>query len=160
MMPCRYRLPLPQRRTKKLVKAETPKLSSKKNDGKPSEDGAAEKNSSAQKDKPNKKKKKRDSSDGKSVSTADESPKKKKKGGDADVNTKKDFLSSKKYTGAKKGYVFRNGSDGVGYYVDVKPVVDKMAMQALSRTSKNRQAPGSGGRKKGGGKRRGRRQSY
>ena len=43
------------------------------------------------------------------------------------------FIASKKYKGSKEGYVFRNGKQGVGYYVDVKPVVDRLAMEAFKR---------------------------
>lgn len=49
------------------------------------------------------------------------------------VSSDKTFVSSKKFKGAKKGYIFRMGPKGLGYYTDVKPVVDKMAMAALAR---------------------------
>lgn len=66
-----------------------------------------------------------------------------------------DFVASKKFKGSKKGYVFRAGKEGVGYYKDVKPVVDKMILAALSRSFSQ---GGSKGRKsKSPGKRRGRR---
>jgi ribosome biogenesis protein UTP30 len=48
----------------------------------------------------------------------------------------KDFIASKKFKGAKKGYVFRKGKNGLGYYIDIKPVVDKMALDALARINK------------------------
>jgi ribosome biogenesis protein UTP30 len=48
----------------------------------------------------------------------------------------KDFIASKKFKGAKKGYVFRRGMNGLGYYIDIKPVVDKMALDALARINK------------------------
>lgn len=67
-----------------------------------------------------------------------ESPKKKAKG---------DFIASKKFKGSKKGYVFRSGKQGVGYYVDVKPVVDRAAMEAFKRSAA--QQSRGGGRKKG-----------
>lgn len=70
-----------------------------------------------------------------------------------EVETKKGFIAAKKFNGSKKGYVFRMGKEGVGYYVDVKPVVDRMAMDALMRASKGK----GGGRK---GKKGGRRSSY
>ncbi len=63
---------------------------------------------------------------------------------------KKDFVAAKKFKGAKKGYIFQMGSKGLGYYVDKKPVVDKMALQAIQRM-------GGGRGSKKGGKRRGRR---
>jgi ribosome biogenesis protein UTP30 len=57
------------------------------------------------------------------------------------------FISAKKFNGSKKGYVFRMGKEGLGYYVDVKPKVDHMAMEALMRAGKNnkgRDAPNKG----------------
>lgn len=63
---------------------------------------------------------------------------------------KKDFVASKKFKGAKKGYIFQMGSKGLGYYMDKKPVVDKMALRAILRM-------GAGRGSKKGGKRRGRR---
>ena len=65
------------------------------------------------------------------------------------------FIASKKFKGSKKGYFFQNGKKGLGYYMDVKPVVDRMAMEALMRSAKKKGA--SGRRKSGGGGRRGRR---
>lgn len=56
----------------------------------------------------------------------------------------KTFIKSHKFEGAKKGYVFRKGVKGVGYYVDIKPVPDRMAIEALSRLA----TPGHAGRKK------------
>lgn len=49
---------------------------------------------------------------------------------------KSDFISSKKFQGSKKGYVFKKGGKGVGYYVDIVPVPDTMALEALARSSK------------------------
>ena len=49
-----------------------------------------------------------------------------------------DFIASKKYQGSKKGYVFRYGSKGVGYYIDIKPVPDKAALAALLRVKQQR----------------------
>eukprot|EP00592_Proboscia_alata_P010434 CAMPEP_0194363092 /NCGR_PEP_ID=MMETSP0174-20130528/11014_1 /TAXON_ID=216777 /ORGANISM="Proboscia alata, Strain PI-D3" /LENGTH=587 /DNA_ID=CAMNT_0039136431 /DNA_START=113 /DNA_END=1876 /DNA_ORIENTATION=+ len=73
------------------------------------------------------------------VETETKEPAKKEK-------TKEDFVASKKFKGAKKGYVFRKDSKGVGYYVDVQPVVD------ISKLPKS--GGGGGGRKSVGGKRR------
>ena len=61
---------------------------------------------------------------------------------------KKDFVAAKKFKGAKKGYIFQMGSKGLGYYMDEKPVVNKMQLEAITRM-------GAGSKK--GGKRRGRR---
>lgn len=72
--------------------------------------------------------------------------KKKKKITDDAASSKEDkseFIASKKFKGSKKGYVFKKGAKGVGYYIDIKPIPDKMAMQALLRSSKG--SSGSGG---------------
>jgi hypothetical protein len=59
----------------------------------------------------------------------------------------KAFVGSKKFKGSKKGYVFRAGIQGVGYYIDVKPVVDRMALQALLRISKSSNNKGNRNKK-------------
>ncbi|GFH46145.1 hypothetical protein CTEN210_02619 [Chaetoceros tenuissimus] len=72
------------------------------------------------------------------VPTPKSSKKKKSKTEDEPTSSKKaskEFIASKKFKGAKKGYVFKMGTNGVGYYVDVKPVPDKMALAALARSS-------------------------
>lgn len=68
---------------------------------------------------------------------------------------KKEFVASKKFKGAKKGYIFKKGSNGVGYYLDVKPVVDKVVINAMIRSSsqsnkgnKRRKSGGGGGRRR------------
>ena len=66
-----------------------------------------------------------------------------------EANVTNVFIASSKFTGSKLGYVFRKGSQGVGYYVDVKPVVDKMAMQALAKLGKSSPRGGAGSGKKG-----------
>jgi len=53
------------------------------------------------------------------------------------------FVASKKFNGAKKGYVFKKGAKGVGYYKDTPPVVDKAVLAALARSASN----GRGGRR-------------
>jgi ribosome biogenesis protein UTP30 len=61
------------------------------------------------------------------------------------------FIASKTYSGQRKGFVFRAGSDGVGYYKDVKPVVDKMALAAIARMggrAKGSKSPKSGGKRR------------
>ena len=55
-------------------------------------------------------------------------------------------MAAKKFKGSKKGYVFKMGKQGLGYYVDVKPVVDRMAMEALKRSAKSQSR--RGGQKK------------
>jgi ribosome biogenesis protein UTP30 len=47
----------------------------------------------------------------------------------------KEFVAMKKFKSSKKGSVFRMGAQGLGYYIDIKPVVDKMKMEALMRSS-------------------------
>jgi|AntRauTorckE5430_2_1112549.scaffolds.fasta_scaffold00168_10 ribosome biogenesis protein UTP30 len=47
----------------------------------------------------------------------------------------KDFISSKKFKGSKKGFVYKMGERGLGYYVDIKPVPDKKALAALAKMS-------------------------
>ena len=76
-------------------------------------------------------------------------PDKKRKTEDANsvAPSQKDFIQAKKYQGSRSGYVFRMGKSGLGYYKDVKPVVDRLAMEAIKRMGK-----GSG--KKGGRSRR------
>jgi ribosome biogenesis protein UTP30 len=91
----------------------------------------------------------------------DDSPKKKqkkeekkpKKKLEADANSdenrgneKSEFIEAKKFKGSKKGYVFRKGKQGLGYYVDIKPVVDRAAIEAIMRMGKNQNR--RGGQKK------------
>ena len=56
------------------------------------------------------------------------------------------FMASSKFSGSKKGFVFKKGPQGVGYYKDQPPVVDNMAMEAILRMAKTQ--GGGGGRKK------------
>ena len=58
----------------------------------------------------------------------------------------KPFIAAKKFVQSKKGYVFKMGSKGLGYYLDVKPVVDKMKLEALIRMSSS--SGGSGNKAK------------
>ena len=58
---------------------------------------------------------------------------------------KKSFIQSKKFKGSKKGYIFQAGKEGVGYYLDVPPVPDKMALAAFARMPKR---GGSAGKKR------------
>ena len=37
---------------------------------------------------------------------------------------KTDFIPSSKFTGSKKGYIFTMGKKGLGYYIDIKPVIE------------------------------------
>ena len=87
----------------------------------------------------------------KSESSVEKAPKssKKTKTDDKEANTKKtsktdsleeNFIPSKKFVGAKKGFVFTKGKKGLGYYKDIKPVVDKAFLASLGKR-------GGGGRK-------------
>jgi len=96
-----------------------------------------------------------EASDALKANEDDESPKKKqrkeekksKKGSnEQNEEQKKEFISAKKFKGSKKGYVFRMGRQGLGYYVDIKPVVDRAAMEAILRIGKNKSR--RGGQKK------------
>ncbi|KAL7458217.1 hypothetical protein ACHAWC_009780 [Mediolabrus comicus] len=82
-------------------------------------------------------------------SSADTTTGTKKKKGEKEANTKKtsktdsleeNFIPSKKFVGAKKGFVFTKGKQGLGYYKDIKPVVDKAFLASLGKR-------GGGGRK-------------
>lgn len=97
----------------------------------------------SKKDKKTKKAKDGDESPGKTLKKDDS--KKKKKTNDA-------FITSKKFKGSKKGYVFKNGQQGVGYYIDAPPVVDKMAMDAIARMQSRPKAGGRKGRRSRGGR--------
>jgi ribosome biogenesis protein UTP30 len=87
----------------------------------------------------------------KNESSVEKAPKssKKTKTDDKEANTKKtsktdsleeNFIPSKKFVGAKKGFVFTKGKKGLGYYKDIKPVVDKAFLTSLGKR-------GGGGRK-------------
>lgn len=67
------------------------------------------------------------------------------------------FLPSKSYNGSKAGYVFKKGPQGVGYYVDVKPVVNRMALEAFQRMAAQAKQSSSSQQKKAKTGRRGRR---
>lgn len=113
-------------------------------------EGEAKKLKKSNKDAPKSEKKKRRMSEDETV-PAEKSSKKesddvvaKKPKKATKAEEQQSFISSKKFKGSKKGYVFRMGKEGLGYYVDVKPKVDHMAMDALMRAAKGR-----GGQKKG-----------
>jgi hypothetical protein len=50
---------------------------------------------------------------------------------------KSSFMASKKFKGSKKGYVFKRGDEGTGYYVDHIPKPDLLALDALARANKS-----------------------
>mmetsp|Transcript_30611 Transcript_30611/g.64765 ORF Transcript_30611/g.64765 Transcript_30611/m.64765 type:complete len:511 (+) Transcript_30611:40-1572(+) len=75
-------------------------------------------------------------------STAASAKKTTKKNSD-DASTKDSkFISSKKFSGAKKGFVFKKSNLGIGYYKDALPMVDATWLATLSK-----KAGRSGGRK-------------
>ncbi|GKY92511.1 hypothetical protein MPSEU_000221400 [Mayamaea pseudoterrestris] len=61
------------------------------------------------------------------------------------------YIASKSFTGSKKGYVFKKGPQGLGYYKDQPPVVDTLAMEALLRMAKEKGRAGAGKKKHSGG---------
>ena len=82
----------------------------------------------------------------------DKTPKSSTKKHQALIPEEEGFISSKKFKGAKKGYVFRKSTKGLGYYKDVLPVVDKAALASLvskSRGGGSRKSMGHGMKKKG-----------
>jgi ribosome biogenesis protein UTP30 len=60
------------------------------------------------------------------------------------------FHACKKYRGAKVGYVFKMGFEGLGYYVDQKPIVDKMALAAIHRMAAAKSGDGRQGSSRNG----------
>ena len=74
-----------------------------------------------------------------------------------------EFIVAKKFKGSKEGYIFQKGKKGLGYYQDVKPIVDKMALEAVCQKAQQKKGrrggskSPSGHRNSGGGKNRHRR---
>jgi len=60
--------------------------------------------------------------------------------------TKETFVAAKKFLGSKPGYVFKKDRQGLGYYLDVPPVPDQMALQALARMSQTSKRGGKKGK--------------
>merc|ERR1712238_474241 len=83
----------------------------------------------------------------KPVQTSDSSA---KNGTDSKPTEKKEFMPSRKFKGSKNGYVFYKGPKGVGYYIDVKPVVN---FELVVRSNRGREKNNSRS-KSAGGKRR------
>lgn len=84
-----------------------------------------------------KKKKRKESSDNNPVKKSTPEKKRRKEGASSEKSAEgKDFIPAKKYQGGKAGFVFRMGESGLGYYKDVKPVVDRLAMEAIKRMGK------------------------
>ena len=74
------------------------------------------------------------------------------------LQSKDPYVASSKYVGSKKGYVFTKGKLGLGYYIDRKPQVDRMAIEAIVRAASQGKGKKQGGRKGAcGQKRKGRR---
>jgi len=85
-----------------------------------------------------KKKKRKESSDKSDVKKSTPEKKRKKEGVSSSEKLveRKTFIPAKKYQGSKAGFVFTMGKSGLGYYKDVKPVVDRLAMEAIKRMGK------------------------
>jgi ribosome biogenesis protein UTP30 len=66
------------------------------------------------------------------------------------TGSKQSFISAEKFSGSKKGYVFRNGKRGLGYYVDNPPVVDKVALSKLLRSGSEKSSFKNSGKKRRG----------
>jgi len=84
-------------------------------------------------------------------------PKSSKKKDISTPKEKQDFISSRKFKGSKAGYVFYKGSRGIGYYVDVKPVVNFERIVGSNRggdKSRRSKSPGGKRRKSSGGRNR------
>lgn len=82
-------------------------------------------------------------------STKKKQKKEEKKPVVVDMKEKKEFVAAKKFKGSKKGYAFLMGKQGLGYYIDKLPVVDKMAMEAISRMGGGR-GPKKNSKQRGG----------
>ncbi|KAL9189690.1 hypothetical protein ACHAXT_009365 [Thalassiosira profunda] len=124
------------------------KKSAKKKKRKESVDEEVDAETPVAKKTPKSSKKKRKESVDEEVAEAkpSKSAKKQKKADTAATTTPKDanFLPSKRFAGAKKGFVFKKGKSGTGYYRDVLPRVDKAFLASLTKR-------GGGGRKSMGG---------
>jgi len=68
---------------------------------------------------------------------------------------KANFIFAKKFSGPKKGYVFKKSKLGIGYHKDVLPVVDKALLAGVGKkTSRgSRKSMGHSMKKKKGGSR-------
>jgi len=133
------------KKTEASEEAKSPKAAKKKE---LSNDKAVTKNES----KSDKKKRKESESAADTESSKEDAKSPKRKSKNAD---NAEFVASKKFKGSKEGYVFRKGDQGVGYYLDKKPVVDKMVLQALIRSGSKGGGAGKGKRSRSVGKKRG-----
>jgi len=70
--------------------------------------------------------------------------------GSSDTKTEPAFIASKKYKGGRKGYVFMKGSDGLGFYKDVLPVITFTSNKSRGASPKNTNKNGKGMRGKAG----------
>jgi hypothetical protein len=137
------------KKSKKETKVETPKETKKATPVKKSEEVKAKSAEKSKKVTPAKKSeevKAKSAEKSKKVTPAKKSEEVKAKSAEKPKKEEanKDFVAAKKFKGSKKGYAFKMGKQGVGYYVDVKPTVDKMAIQAIMRLKNSR-----GSQKKG-----------
>jgi len=74
----------------------------------------------------------------------------------SDSTGRHEFIASRKFKGAKSGYVFKKGEKGVGYYIDVKPIpsFDMVVRSNRSGGKFRSKSPGSKRRKSVGGRKR------
>jgi len=76
---------------------------------------------------------------------------------DSKSTEKKEFVAARKFAGSKDGYVFYKGPEGVGYYIDIKPVVTHFEKVVSHRGRENNRgrskSPGSKRRKSVSGRR-------
>jgi ribosome biogenesis protein UTP30 len=85
------------------------------------------------------------------VSTPKETKRKEPSERKSGESSSSSFVAAQKYAGSKPGYVFKLGPKGLGYYTDVKPVVDHMALEAIMRmASAKKKSSGGGGGGRGG----------
>ena len=66
------------------------------------------------------------------------SPAKKQKKSVEPLSKPEEFVAAKKFQGSKRGFVFKKDKHGLGYYLDRPPIPDKMALEALKRTTQNK----------------------
>jgi len=117
--------------------AKTPKSSKKKKTKEVVESKVEEEAKEAKTPKSSKKRKSK-AEDSTTAASAKKTPKKNSVESTKDAN----FIASKKFSGAKKGFVFKKSNLGIGYYKDVIPTVDKSWF-----ASPKSRGGGGGGRK-------------
>lgn len=136
------------------METKKPKSSKKKQKKNLTEEEASEKKGlSSKTPKSSKKKQRADESAEGDDAAASSKKTPKKKGAKESPTEDAAFVPSRKFSGAKKGYVFRKDKLGVGYYKDVLPALDKAWLAGLGKkSSAGTKSAGSSAskRKKGG----------